>query len=191
VFLERTIVRITNIGNDDRRSRGEGEPMAQYTTRFGSLLDHEKGGVEAIDDEPHHYAFSNMFEVAANAKAWEKVAVAKNQRYVLEVVRAEGTSEWRTAAHDEFALVMDGTVSIELVKLDQPAVPADKPGSVRLDGEPQGRPTGRIVARRGHMALLPANTGYRFSADEPGVILLQTIEGDDTVYRWAEIIQTS
>ena len=165
--------------------------MAQYTTRFGSLLDYEKGGVEAIDDEPHHYAFSNMFEVAANAKAWEKVAVAKNQQYVLEVVRAEGTSEWRTAAHDEFALVMGGTVSIELVKLDQPAVPADKPGSVRLDGEPQGRPTGRIVARRGHMALLPANTGYRFSADEPGVILLQTIEGDDTVYRWAEIIQTS
>jgi hypothetical protein len=165
--------------------------MAQYTTRFGSLLDYEKGGVEAIDDEPEHYAFSNMFEVAANAKAWEKVAVGKNQQYVLEVIRAEGTSEWRTAAHDEFALVMDGTVTVELVDLDEVAVPTDKRGSVRLDEvTPNGRPMGRIVARRGHMALLPANTAYRFSADEPGVILLQTIEGDDTVYRWSEIIQT-
>jgi hypothetical protein len=164
--------------------------MPQYTTRFGSLLEYEKGGVEAIDDEPEHYAFSNMFEVAANAKAWEKVAVGKNQEYVLEVLRAEGTSEWRTAAHDEFALVMDGTVTVELVKLDEPAVPAGKRGSVRLDGDPSGRAMGRIVARRGHMALLPAGAAYRFGADEPGVILLQTIEGDDTVYRWSEIIQT-
>ena len=165
--------------------------MPQYTTRFGRLLDYQKGGVEAIDDEPEHYAFSNMFEVAANAKAWEKVAVGKNQEYVLEVIRAEGTSEWRTAAHDETALVMDGTVTVELVKLDQPEVPADQRGSVRIDEvPPKGRAMGRIVARRGHMALLPAGAAYRFKADEPGVILLQTIEGDDTIYRWAEIIQT-
>jgi hypothetical protein len=37
------------------------------------------------------------------------------------------------------------------------------------------------------MALLPANAAYRFHADRPGVILLQTILGDDTVERWAEI----
>jgi hypothetical protein len=165
--------------------------MTQYTTRFGGLLDYDKGGVEAIDDDPKHYAFSNMYEVAANAKAWEKVAVAKNQEYVLEVLRAEGTSEWRTAAHDEFALVMDGAVTVELVKLDEPAAAADKAGSVRLDGEPQGRPMGRIVASRGHMSLLPSGAAYRFSADQPGVILLQTVEGDDTVYRWAEICQTA
>ena len=165
--------------------------MPQYTTRFGSLLDYDKGGVEAIDDDPKHYAFSNMFEVAANAKAWEKVAVGKNQEYVLEVIRAEGTSEWRTAAHDEFALVMDGAVTVELVKLDAPAVADDKRGSVRIDGNPQGRTMGRIVATRGHMSLLPAGAAYRFSADETGVILLQTIEGDDTAYRWAEICQTA
>jgi hypothetical protein len=146
--------------------------MPQYTTRFGSLLDYQKGGVEAIDDEPEHYAFSNMFEVAANAKAWEKVAVGKNQEYVLEVIRAEGT------------------VTVELVKLDHPDLPADKRGSVRIEGVPTGRAMGRIVAGRGHMALLPAGAAYRFRADEPGVILLQTIEGDDTIYRWAEIIQT-
>jgi hypothetical protein len=46
---------------------------------------------------------------------------------------------------------------------------------------------GRIVLRRGHMALLPANSAYRFTAAEPSVILLQTIMGEDTIERWAEI----
>ena len=66
-------------------------------------------------------------------------------------------------------------------------MPTDKAGSVAIDGEPAGRPMGRIVLRRGHMALLPANSAYRFNAPAPGVILLQTIHGDDTVERWAEI----
>ena len=52
-----------------------------------------------------------MFEVASASKPYEKVAVGKNMQYVLEVLRAEGTSEWRTASHDEFALVMDGRSS--------------------------------------------------------------------------------
>jgi hypothetical protein len=128
-----------------------------------------------------------MFEVASSSKPYEKVAVGKNMQYVLEVLRAEGMSEWRTAAHDEFALVVDGTVTVELVKLDEPAVAADKSGSVRIDGEPVGRKMGRVIASRGHMTLLPANAAYRFHADTPGVILLQTILGDDTVERWAEI----
>ena len=164
--------------------------MKQYVTRFGSLPDYDKGGVDAIDDDPKHYAFSNIFEVAGSSQPWEKVAVARNQQYVLEAVRAEGTSGWRTCAHDEFALVMDGEVAIELVALDQPAVAAGKEGSVGLDGEPAGRPMGRIVARRGHMALLPANAAYRMHAERPAAVLLQTIAGDDTVERWAEICQT-
>jgi hypothetical protein len=159
----------------------------EYTTVFGSLADYRKGHIDIIDDDPKHYAFSNMFEVASTAKPYEKVAVGKNMQYVLEVLRAEGTSEWRTAAHDEFALVVDGTVTVELVKLDAPAVPADKEGSVRIDGEPHGRPMGRVIGGRGHMTLLPANAAYRFHADAPGVILLQTILGDDTVERWSEI----
>jgi hypothetical protein len=158
-----------------------------YTTVFGSLADYRKGHVDIIDDDPKHYAFSNMFEVASAAKPYEKVAVGKNMQYVLEVLRAEGSSEWRTAAHDEFALVVDGTVTVELVKLDEPVAPADKQGSVRVDGEPAGQPMGRVIAARGHMTLLPANAAYRFHADQPGVILLQTIFGDDTVERWAEI----
>ena len=164
--------------------------MKQYVTQFGSLPDYDRGGVEAIDDDPKHYAFSNIFEVASGSKPWEKVAVARNQQYVLETIRAEGTSEWRTCAHDEFALVMDGVVEVDLVALDQPVAPAGKDGSICLDGEPAGRPMGRIVARRGHMALLPANAAYRMHAARPAAVLLQTIVGDDTVERWAEICQT-
>ncbi|HEY3068168.1 MAG TPA: hydroxyquinol 1,2-dioxygenase [Methylomirabilota bacterium] len=165
--------------------------MPEYVTRFGSLAHYEKGGVEIIDDNPKNYAFSNIFEVAANSKPYEKVAVGKNLEYVLEAIRAEGTSEWRTAAHDEFALVMDGEVEIRLRKLDDPAVvAAGKEGSVRLRGEPAGRPMGRVRARRGHMTLLPVGAAYQFHADRPSVILLQTIAGEDTQFRWAQICQT-
>jgi hypothetical protein len=162
-------------------------PEPTYVTKFGSLEQFEKGRIEIIDDDPKHYTFSNIFEVAEASRPWEKVAVGKNMKYVVEVIRAEGTSEWRTAAHDEFPLVMDGEVTIELVKLDEPAVPSDKEGSVALAGEPVGRPMGRLVCRRGHMALLPANSAYRMRASAPSVIMLQTILGDDTVERWAEI----
>ena len=159
-------------------------------TVFGSLNKFEKGGIHIIRDNPRNYAFSNVFEVASRSRPWEKVAVGRNMEYVLEAVRAEGTSPWYAAAHDEFALVMDGVVEVELVALDAPVVAADKEGSVRLAGEPGGRPMGRIVARRGHMALLPANAAYRMHADRPAAVLLQTIAGDDTVERWAEICQT-
>ena len=154
--------------------------MVTYVTRFGSLDQYEKGGVEVIDDDPRHYAFSNIFEVASISKPYEKVAVGKN---------LDGTSEWRVAAHDEFALVMDGEVEIRFVKPDQPLVAEDKEGSIRVEVEPAGSPMGYVLARRGHMTLLPAQVAYRFSAERPGVILLQTIQGDDTIERWAEICQ--
>ena len=85
---------------------------------------------------------------------------------------------------------MDGSVEIRLVKLDTPAVPADKEGSVALGAEPVGRAMGMVRAGRGHMTLLPANSAYQFHAERPGVILLQTVAGDDTVYKWAEICRT-
>ncbi len=163
--------------------------MVTYVTRFGSLDHYEKGGVEVIDDDPRNYAFSNIFEVASISKPYEKVAVGKNLEYVLEAIRAEGTSQWRAAAHDEFALVMDGEVEIRFVKPDEPPVPPEKEGSIGLDGEPAGRRMGHVVARRGHMTLLPAQVAYQFHAERPGVILLQTINGDDTLERWAEICQ--
>ncbi len=165
--------------------------MKKYVTKFGSLDNYEKGLVEMIDDDPKRYTYSNMFEVASTSRPYEKVAVAKNMEYVLEVLRAEGTSEWRSAAHDEFALVMDGELEIRLIKPDEELVSADKNGSVRLPEEPAGKPMGRMVCRRGHMALLPGGSAYQFHADRPTVVLLQTIEGEDTVYKWAEICVTA
>jgi hypothetical protein len=165
--------------------------VTDHPTVFGSIDAFEKGTMEVIDDDPKRYTYSNMFDVASISKPYEKVAVARNMEYVLEVLRAEGTSGWRSAPHDEFALVMDGEVEVELVKLaDASIVPEGKEGSVALPGDPEGTPMGRIVARRGHMTLLPKGAAYRFDAKRPGVIMMQTIAGEDTVYKWAEICQT-
>jgi hypothetical protein len=164
----------------------------RWRTKFGSLDSYDKGRVEVIDDDPRHYTFSNIFEVATMSKPYEQVAVGKNIQYVLEVLRAEGTSAWRTADHDQFALVMDGEVEAHLIKLDDAAqrAPEGKSGSISIEGEPRGRQMGHVVARRGHMTLLPAGAAYQFRAGQPGVILMQTLGGDDTTYKWAEICQT-
>jgi hypothetical protein len=164
----------------------------QHVTRFGSLKHYEKGGVEVINDDARNYVFSNVFEVASRAKPYEKVAVGKNIEYVIEAIRADGTSGWRAPAQDEFALVMDGEVEIRLVKLDNAGVvPAGTKGSVTLTGTPAGRKMGVVRARRGHMTLLPVGAAYQFHAAQPGVVLLQTLAGADTVERWAEICQTT
>src|SRR5581483_7241382 len=175
-----------------RRRENRCEPevtMMPRRTQLGSLEHYEKGGVEAINDDPRNYAFSNIFEVAAKAEPWEKVAVAKNIKYVLEAVRAEGTSPWYAAAHDESAIVMNGEVEIRLIKPDTPIVAESHEGTTMLEGSPKGRTMGRIVARHGHMALLPKGAAYQFHASRPGVILLQTIKGDLTIERWKDICQ--
>jgi hypothetical protein len=146
-----------------------------------------------IDDDPRNYAFSNVFEVASRAAPYEKIVVAKNRQYVIETLRAEGESDWFAASHDEFALVMDGRVEIELVKLDFPAtvVPAEVQGSVRLTSAPIGRNMGFMRLGRGHQALLPQKAAYRFRATEAiGVIVLQTIVGPASVQKWAEICRS-
>src|SRR5215471_13217466 len=166
--------------------------MASVRTRFGSLQHYEKGGVEVIKDDPRNYVFSNMFEVASKARPYEKVAVGKNIEYVIEAIRVEGTSGWRAPAQDEFALVMDGEVEIRLLKLDNAQmVPAGTQGSIALTGTPAGRRMGVVRARRGHMTLLPVGAAYQFHAAQPGVVLLQTLAGQDTIERWAEICQTA
>ena len=169
---------------------GGGVERASYTTKFGSLESFDKGGVELVNDDARHYAFSNVFDVASRSKPWETVAVGKNMEYVLEVVRAEGISEWRTAAHDEFAVCLDGEVTLDLVKLDSSPLAEGSEGSVAIDGEPVGPRMGRVYLKRGHQALLPAGAAYRFTATVTGVMLIQTIAGPDTQFRWAQICQT-
>ena len=164
--------------------------MSAVQTVFGSLSNYEKGGVTVIEGDPKHYVHSNVFEVASKSRPYEKVAVALNLKYVMEVLRAEGTSPWFSASHDEAAIVMDGEVEVHLIKPNQQLVPEGKEGSVRIDIEPKGRAMGWIKARRGHMALLPKGSAYQFRSKTPGVLVLQTIKGDFTLERWGEICQT-
>jgi hypothetical protein len=160
-------------------------------TRFGSLGSFTKGRVEVVDDDPAHYAFSNMFEVASMSAAWEQVAVGLNRQYVLEVLRAEGTSGWRTCGHDQSALIMDGAVVVELAQPGPGQHAAEgQQGSVGVDGPPAGAWMGRVTAGRGHLVLLPAGACYRMVAQRAGVVLVQTIVGPDTVFRWQQICQT-
>lgn len=165
--------------------------MTSYQTKFGSLQDFDKGRVEIVDDDPKNYVFSNVFEVASQSAAYERVAVAKNFEYVIEAVRAEGVSGWYTADHDEFALCMDGEIEVHLVKLDKAIAPVGHEGALALDADPDGRKMGRLILRRGHMGLLPRGSAYRFQADKPAAMMIQTIEGEVTVQKWAEICQTA
>ena len=165
--------------------------MPDVKTVFGSLADYQKGGIQIINDDPKNYVFSNVFEVASRAGPYERIAVGKNFEYVIECVRAEGTSPWFTCDHDEFALVMDGTVEVRLQKIGAgQSAPDGGDGAVLVKGEPEGARMGRIVCRRGHMALLPKGTAYQFHADKPGVITIQTVHGPLTLERWAEICET-
>lgn len=164
------------------------------TTKFGSLADYQKGHVEIIDDDPRNYVFSNLFEVASQSRPYERIALGKNFEYVVEAVRAEGLSPWFVCAHDEFALCMDGTIEVHLVKLDQPdeAVAPESEGARLLgDDMPAGRKMGRIILGRGHMALLPAGAAYRFDAAQPAAMMIQTIEGPVTIQKWADVCQTA
>jgi len=165
--------------------------MTQYQTRFGSLQDYEKGRVEIVDDDPKNYVFSNIFEVAANSPPYERVAVGKNFEYVIEAVRAEGVSGWFTADHDEFALAMDGEIEVHLVKLDSPVAAPGSQGAILLESLPEGPKMGRLVLKRGHMGLLPRGSAYRFQADKPAAMMIQTLLGPVTVQKWAEICQTT
>jgi hypothetical protein len=159
----------------------------QYTTVFGSLSAYRKGGIEIIDDDPKHYAFSNIFEVASVARPYEKVAVGKNMEYTVEAIRAEGTSGWMTCDHDESVLCLDGSVRVELATLAGAGAPAGSLGSHAVPGEPGGQNMGTVTLGLGHMALLPKGRAYRFVASAPSVLLQQTCVGPLTVERWAEI----
>ena len=162
--------------------------MATYHTVFGSLGNYQKGTMEIINDNPKHYVFSNVFEVAAKSKPYEKVAVAKNLEYVIEAIRAEGTSPWMACAHDEFAVVMDGEVEIEYVKLEAAeSVAPSKEGTVLVKGEPKGKRMGSVKLKRGHQALLPKGAAYRFKATRPSAMIQQTLKGELSREKWGEI----
>jgi hypothetical protein len=157
-------------------------------TVFGSLNNFKKGAIEIISGKPEHYAMSNVFEVASAARPYEKVVVAKNLKYVIETLRAEGISPWFSASHDEFVVVLDGEIDVLFVKpSDSSLIDTQSEGSIRLEAQPEGQAMGRVRLRRGHQALLPAMSAYRFEAVATGVLLVQTIHGRYSVEKWADI----
>lgn len=166
--------------------------MSQYTTDFATIDDYHSGSITIISkDNKKNYVFSNMYEVSANSAPYERVAVAKNFEYVIESTRAEGTSPWYAAAHDEFAVAMDYPVTVELMKLDDPdsVVDPESEGAHRLNGVPQGKKMGTIKLGRGHMALLPVGAAYRFVAENPATLMIQTIDGPETQHKWDRFCQ--
>jgi hypothetical protein len=160
--------------------------MSQAHTVFGSLRDYTKGTIELVSGEARHYVFSNIFEVAGKSRPYERVVVGKNMEYVQEVMRAEGVSPWFACGHDEFALCMDGEVTVEFIKLKNPPS-ADTNGAVLAGESPEGVRMGHVKLRRGHQVLLGAGNAYRFTATTLGVLLQQTVLGDLSVQKWREI----
>src|SRR4029453_14087869 len=127
-----------------REERGR-SMTRRFETKFGSLEDYEKGGAGAMAPAPKHYPSPNVFGGAPRSQPYERRPGGQNRQYVLEAIRAEGTSGWRTAAHDEFALVMDGEVEVRLRQLAEgQQAPADVEGSIAVDGEPEGALMGRV-----------------------------------------------
>jgi hypothetical protein len=161
--------------------------MSRYTTVLGSLDEFEKGRLSIVDGDPRHYCHSNVFAVAARSAPYEKVAVGKNLEYVIEAIRAEGTSEWMAANHDEFVVLLDGEVTIAFAEPGAGSIAEDKDGTQRLAAEPTGRKMGRVFLKRGHQALLPRGAAYQITASRPSVLIQQTIAGDLTRQKWAEI----
>jgi len=164
--------------------------MSRYTTVLGSLDGFEKGRLSIVDDNPRHYCHSNVFAVASGSEPYEKVAVGKNLEYVIEAIRAEGTSGWMAANHDEFVLLLDGEVTVSFAEPGDAKIAEGKDGTQVLPRDPTGRKMGRVVLKRGHQALLPKGAAYRFSAERPSVLLQQTILGDLTRQKWAQICTT-
>lgn len=160
-------------------------------TKFASTLDFDKGGVEVIGhDQARRYLFSNMFEVAARAKPWERIVVAKNLEFTVECARAEGDSPWYICGHDETALVMQGDLSIHFVEVDPVLRPAPTVnGAVTLATSPAGKAMGKTVLGRGHLALLPAGAAYQLRPRSLGVVLFQSTLGASSLERWADICQ--
>jgi hypothetical protein len=157
-----------------------------FKTRVASLASYEKGSIE-VNDDLRHYAFSNIFEVCNKSKPYERVMVASNLDYCAEAVRAEGTSAWYAAPHDEFAIVMDGEIEFTFFQLTDDEKPTHKAGAARLPANPKGKRMGRVVARRGHEVLLPKGSAYQLKADKPSVTLIQTAAGPESVEKWSEI----
>ena len=157
-----------------------------YKTMIGSLDSYDKGTIN-LDDDLKHYAFSNIFEICSKSSPYERIMVASNLEYCAETARAEGTSPWYRAPHDEFAIVMEGEIEFEFYQLEEDEKPTHEAGAEIMPADPKGNRMGKITARRGHEVLLPQGSAYQLRSASPGVVLFQTSAGPVSVEKWSEI----
>jgi hypothetical protein len=163
--------------------------MTQYTTAFASIDNYKKGGLQLLNDDAKRYVFSNIYDVAANSKDYQRTVVAKNLDYTIECIRANGDSKWYICAHDEFVVAMDYEVEVHFKKMSPDFFPdEEKDGSVAVDPK-NAIYMGKVTLKRGHMALLPENTAYSFKSSKPSTLMLQSILGDLSEQRWADICE--
>jgi len=150
-----------------------------------SMAHYEKGGVDIVDPSEtlKRYVYSNVYEVGARAKPYEKIAVAKNGLYVVECIVAEGIMpQWRLQSHDEFVLCLEGEVRVDFI---EPRVELPAGGHPEVNGEEMGY----ILVREGNLCLLPKGVAYRFTASRRSLLLQQAKQSADTVFRWEEICE--
>ena len=150
-----------------------------------SMAHYTKGEVDIIDPRENvkRYVYSNIYEIGARAKPYQKLAVARNGPYVIECVVAEGIMpEWRVQPHDEFLLCMEGEVRVNFV---EPRVELPAGGHAEVPGEE----IGYIIMREGNLCLLPKGMAYKLSADRRSLLLQQAKQSEETVFAWEEICE--
>ncbi|NOT56625.1 MAG: hydroxyquinol 1,2-dioxygenase [Deltaproteobacteria bacterium] len=153
------------------------------TPLSASMASYSKGGVDIVDPRENikRYVYSNVYEVGARAKPYEKIAVAKNGPYVVECIAAEGVMPtWRLHPHDEFLVCLEGEVRVDFIapRVELPA------GAHR---EVPGEEMGYIIIREGDLALLPKGMAYRLSASRRSLLLQQGKQSEETVLAWDKI----
>ena len=162
-----------------RKAENKGDSRCGYVTRFGSLETFEKGGIEIIDDDPKHYVFSNIFEVAAS------LALREGRR------RQElGVCDRSAAGRGHVALVhlRPRRVRPRARRRGRgPPAEARRPDGGRrrartalvpLAGEPAGRRMGRSSPGAATWPCCPAALPTASTPTSPACSLLQTILGD-------------
>ena len=153
------------------------------TPLSASMASYSKGGVDIVDPRENikRYVYSNVYEVGARAKPYEKIVVAKNGPYVVECIAAEGEMPtWRLQPHDEFLVCLEGEVRVDFIA-PRGELPAG--GHREVSGEEMGY----IIVREGNLCLLPKGMAYRFSAGRRSLLLQQGKHSEETVLAWEQI----
>jgi hypothetical protein len=150
-----------------------------------SMAHYTKGGVDIVDPRENikRYVYSNVYEIGARAKPYEKLAVAKNGPYVVECIVAAGVMpQWRLQPHDEFLLCLEGEVRVDFI---EPRVELPAGGHTEVPGEE----VGYIILREGNLCVLPKGVAYRLNAGRRSLLLQQAKQSADTVFAWEEICE--